>query len=62
MAGRPAAAGQHPLARNFLGAGAVSDRLFCSSSSGTSVPLLLFGLWFHIQRITATAVFPPGGG
>lgn len=51
----------NPLARNFLGAGAVSDRLFSLFIFvHLGVPLLLlFGLWFHIQRITAAAVFPP---
>lgn len=51
----------HPLARNFLGAGMVSDRLFSLFIFvHLGVPLLLvFGLWFHIQRITAAAVFPP---
>jgi coenzyme F420-reducing hydrogenase delta subunit/ferredoxin len=50
-----------PLARNFLGAGMVSDRLFSLFIFvHLGVPLLLlFGLWFHIQRITAAAVFPP---
>ena len=49
-----------PLARNFLGVGAVSDRLFSLFIFvHLGVPLLLlFGLWFHIQRITAASVFP----
>jgi len=49
-----------PLARNFLG-GAVSDRLFSLFVFvHLGVPLLLvFGLWFHIQRISRAAVFPP---
>lgn len=49
-----------PLARNFLGVGAVSDRLFSLLIFvHLGVPLLfVFGLWFHIQRITAAAVFP----
>lgn len=49
-----------PLARNFLGAGAVSDRLFSLFVFvHLGVPLLLlFALWFHVQRITAAAVFP----
>jgi len=49
-----------PLARNFLGVGAVSDRLFSLFIFvHLGVPLLfVFGLWFHIQRITAAAVFP----
>ena len=50
-----------PLARNFLSAEAVSDRLFSLFVFvHLGVPLLLvFGLWFHIQRITRAAVFPP---
>lgn len=50
-----------PLARNFLVAGAVSDRLFSLFVFvHLGVPLLLlFGLWFHIQRITRAAVMPP---
>lgn len=49
-----------PLARNFLGAGAVSDRLFSLFVFvHLGVPLLmLFGLWFHVQRLTRAAVFP----
>ena len=49
-----------PLARNFLG-GAVSDRLFSLFVFvHLGVPLLLvFGLWFHIQRIARAEVFPP---
>lgn len=49
-----------PLARNFLG-GAVSDRLFSLFVFvHLGVPLLLvFVLWFHIQRITRAEVFPP---
>ncbi|MBX3636916.1 MAG: hydrogenase iron-sulfur subunit [Rubrivivax sp.] len=49
-----------PLARNFLGAGAVSDRLFSLFVFvHLGVPLLmLFGLWFHVQRLTHAAVFP----
>lgn len=49
-----------PLARNFLG-GAVSDRLFSLFVFvHLGVPLLLvFGLWFHIQRIGRAQVFPP---
>jgi quinol-cytochrome oxidoreductase complex cytochrome b subunit/coenzyme F420-reducing hydrogenase delta subunit len=49
-----------PLARNFLG-GAVGDRLFSLLVFvHLGVPLLLlFGLWFHIQRISRAAVFPP---
>jgi ferredoxin/coenzyme F420-reducing hydrogenase delta subunit len=50
-----------PLARNFLAADAVSDRLFSLFVFvHIGVPLLLlFGLWFHIQRITRAAVMPP---
>jgi len=50
-----------PLSRNFLAAGAVSDRLFSLFVFvHLGVPLLLlFGLWFHIQRITRAAVMPP---
>lgn len=50
-----------PLARNFLGGGAVGDRLFSLFVFvHLGVPLLLvFGLWFHIQRLTRAAVFPP---
>lgn len=50
-----------PLARNFLVEGAVSDRLFSLFvfvHIGAPL-LLLFGLWFHIQRITRAAVLPP---
>jgi ferredoxin/coenzyme F420-reducing hydrogenase delta subunit len=50
-----------PLARNFLTADAVSDRLFSLFVFvHLGVPLLMtFGLWFHIQRIARAAVFPP---
>lgn len=50
-----------PLARNFLVADAVSDRLFSLFvfvHLGAPL-LLLFGLWFHIQRLTRAAVMPP---
>ena len=49
-----------PLARNFLANTAVSDRLFSLFVFvHLGVPLLLvFGLWFHIQRISRAAVFP----
>jgi quinol-cytochrome oxidoreductase complex cytochrome b subunit/coenzyme F420-reducing hydrogenase delta subunit len=49
-----------PLARNFLG-GAVNDRLFSLFVFvHLGVPLLLvFGSWFHIQRISRAEVFPP---
>lgn len=50
-----------PLARNFLSAHAVSDRLFSLLIFvHVGVPLLLmFGLWFHIQRLAHVAVLPP---
>ncbi len=50
-----------PLTRNFLQVDAVSDRLFSLFIFvHLGVPLLLvFGLWFHIQRISRAAVFPP---
>ncbi|MDP3085009.1 MAG: cytochrome b N-terminal domain-containing protein [Rubrivivax sp.] len=50
-----------PLTRNFLSAAAVSDRLFSLLVFiHLGVPLLLvFGLWFHIQRLSHAAVFPP---
>jgi ferredoxin len=50
-----------PLTRNFIDAAAVSDRLFSLFVFvHLGVPLLLvFGLWFHIQRISRAAVFPP---
>ena len=50
-----------PLARNFIDAGAVNDRLFSLFvfvHLGVSL-FMLFGLWFHIQRLTRAAVFPP---
>ena len=50
-----------PLARNFLSADTVSDRLFSLFvfvHLGVAL-LLVFGLWFHVQRITRAAVFPP---
>ncbi|MCW5635736.1 MAG: hydrogenase iron-sulfur subunit [Rubrivivax sp.] len=49
-----------PFARNFL-AGAVDDRLFSLFVFvHIGVPLLLlFGLWFHLQRLTRAAVWPP---
>jgi ferredoxin/coenzyme F420-reducing hydrogenase delta subunit len=48
------------MARNFL-AGGVSDRLFSLFVFvHIGLPLLLvFGLWFHIQRLTRAAVWPP---
>ncbi len=50
-----------PLARNFLGGAAVGDRLFSLFVFvHLGVPLLLvFALWFHIQRISRAEVFPP---
>jgi len=50
-----------PLTRNFLSAAAVGDRLFSLLIFvHIGVPLLLiFGLWFHVQRINRAAVFPP---
>jgi quinol-cytochrome oxidoreductase complex cytochrome b subunit/coenzyme F420-reducing hydrogenase delta subunit len=50
-----------PLTRNFINAAAVTDRLFSLFIfMHVGVPLLmLFGLWFHIQRLTRAAVFPP---
>ncbi len=50
-----------PLARNFLTANAVSDRLFSLFvfvHLGVSL-LMVFGLWFHIQRLTRAKVLPP---
>ena len=50
-----------PLTRNFLTTAAVSDRLFSLFVFvHLGVPLLLvFGSWFHIQRISRADVFPP---
>lgn len=50
-----------PLARNFLSASAVSDRLFSLFIFiHVGVPLLLvFGLWFHVQRLTHVSMLPP---
>jgi coenzyme F420-reducing hydrogenase delta subunit/Pyruvate/2-oxoacid:ferredoxin oxidoreductase delta subunit len=50
-----------PLARNFLDGAAVGDRLFSLFVFvHLGVPLLLvFALWFHIQRISRAEVFPP---
>ncbi|MEO8542579.1 MAG: cytochrome b N-terminal domain-containing protein [Burkholderiaceae bacterium] len=50
-----------PLTRNFLDAAAVGDRLFSLFIFvHLGVPLLLiFGLWFHIQRLAHAAIFPP---
>lgn len=49
------------LARNFLGSAQISNRmfsLFIFVHVGMSL-LLLFGLWFHVQRISRAAAFPP---
>lgn len=50
----------NPLARNFLDPAAVSDRLFSLFVFvHLGVPLLLlFALWFHLQRLTRAVVFP----
>jgi ferredoxin/coenzyme F420-reducing hydrogenase delta subunit len=50
-----------PLARNFIGSAAVGDRLFSLFVFvHIGVPLLLlFALWFHVQRISRAAVMPP---
>jgi quinol-cytochrome oxidoreductase complex cytochrome b subunit/coenzyme F420-reducing hydrogenase delta subunit len=50
-----------PLARNFLGAAMVGDRLFSLFIFvHIGVPLLLaFGLWFHLQRLSRPEVLPP---
>lgn len=52
-----------PLTRNFLAAATVSDRLFSLFVFvHLGVPLMLvFGLWFHVQRISRAQVFPPRG-
>ncbi|MFZ2236034.1 MAG: cytochrome b N-terminal domain-containing protein [Dokdonella sp.] len=49
------------LARNFLSTDAVGDRLFSLLVFvHLGVPLLLlFGLWFHLQRITRPKILPP---
>jgi ferredoxin/coenzyme F420-reducing hydrogenase delta subunit len=49
------------MARNFIGVDSVSDRFFSLLIFvHLGVPLLLlFGLWFHLQRITRPAVLPP---
>jgi ferredoxin/coenzyme F420-reducing hydrogenase delta subunit len=49
------------MARNFLAASAVSDRLFSLFVFvHIGLPLMLvFALWFHIQRLTRAAVWPP---
>jgi hypothetical protein len=50
-----------PLTRNFLDVDAVSDRLFSLFVFvHIGVPLLLvFALWFHVQRVARATVFPP---
>jgi len=50
-----------PLARNFLGGVSLNDRLFTLFVFvHLGVPILIvFGLWFHIQRISYARVFPP---
>jgi coenzyme F420-reducing hydrogenase delta subunit/ferredoxin len=50
-----------PLTRNFVSVEAVSDRLFSLLIFiHIGVPLLLlFGLWFHLQRIHLPQVWPP---
>jgi quinol-cytochrome oxidoreductase complex cytochrome b subunit/coenzyme F420-reducing hydrogenase delta subunit len=49
-----------PLARNFLGDANLNRlfTLFVFIHIGMPV-LMLFGLWFHIQRISLAKVFPP---
>lgn len=50
-----------PLARNFLDGVALGDRLFTLFIFvHLGVPLMLmFGLWFHVQRLSLPRVFPP---
>jgi quinol-cytochrome oxidoreductase complex cytochrome b subunit/coenzyme F420-reducing hydrogenase delta subunit len=50
-----------PFVRNFLDTGAVSDRLFSLFVFvHLGVPLLLvFALWFHVQRLSRAEAFPP---
>jgi ferredoxin len=49
-----------PLARNFLGGMQLNDRLFSLFVFvHVGVPLMLvFGLWFHVQRLSRAQVFP----
>lgn len=49
------------MARNFLAVSAVGDRLFSLFVFvHIGLPLMLvFALWFHIQRLTRAAVWPP---
>ena len=50
-----------PMTRNFLTPESVTDRLFSLLVFiHIGVPLmLLFGLWFHVQRVSSAEVFPP---
>ncbi len=50
-----------PLARNFLSGASLNDRLFTLLLFvHIGVPLMLaFGLWFHVQRISAPRIAPP---
>ena len=50
-----------PLTRNFLGVASVSDRLFSLFVFvHLGVPLLIvFAMWFHIQRLARAEAFPP---
>lgn len=50
-----------PLARNFLDAASVGDRLFSLFVfMHLGLPLLLlFALWFHVQRLSQVAWWPP---
>lgn len=50
-----------PLARNFITNEAITDRLFSLFLFiHLGMPLLLlFGLWFHVQRLSRAALFPP---
>ena len=50
-----------PLTRNFLGVASVSDRLFSLFVFvHLGVPLLMvFAMWFHIQRLARAEAFPP---
>lgn len=50
-----------PLSRNFLAASALGERLFTLFLFvHLGVPLMLmFGLWFHVQRLARAQVFPP---
>ena len=50
-----------PLTRNFIGVESVSDRLFSLFVFvHLGVPLLIvFAMWFHIQRLAHAEAFPP---